>query len=187
MTITHIQYRWLVLPTSFSESPIKCKNSVNVCLCACANPVGDSVDTNTLLLISPITGVSRQLLYLCCHSSSRALWASQWGYEERIKSCSSGKHTEIGTLEWACLSLSRRSTGLYITPGTGTSEQKLTCRPKLHGNSTGRVSSTSWPENSVGHTWRKVVKFLLFWHFGEGTEYIVWSVIFPPQTKPLHD
>lgn len=128
MTITRIQYRWHVLPTSLSESPIKCKNSVNVCLCACINPVGDSVDTNTLLLISPITGVSRQLLYLCCHSSSRALWASQWGYEER-KSCSSGKHTEIGTLGWACLSLSCRSTGLYITPGTGTEAHMQTKAP----------------------------------------------------------
>ncbi len=104
-----------------------------------ANPVGDSGDTNTLLLISPITGVSRQQFYLCCHSSSLALWASQWGYEEENQahtlrqhsyqwSCSSGKDTEIGTQEWARLRLSAGSTCLYITPGTGTSEQKLTCR-----------------------------------------------------------
>lgn len=68
-------------------------------------------------------------------------------------SCSSRKDTEIGTLEWARLRLSAGSTGLYITPGTGTSEQKLTCRlSPMEMQQEERESSTSWPGNWVGHT-----------------------------------
>lgn len=64
-------------------------------------------------------------------------------------SCSSGKDTEIGSLEWVCLRLSAGSTGLYITPGTGTEAHMQT---KPHGSATGRDSSTSWAGNWVGHT-----------------------------------